>query len=118
MKKSTKAALLSGLVFPGLGHLYLKRWVPGIVLTGGAAYVSYSIMSDFMRNAMDVVHKIESGVMPSDSDTAQLVSMNWATIVFAACWVLGIVGAWVHGRAQDKLDEAAQRESQGVPRQN
>ena len=56
----------------------------------------------------------------SDSDTiAQLVAqqvsgneqaMNWGTVAFAACWLVGVVGAWVHGRAQDKLDET-QREN-------
>jgi hypothetical protein len=32
MNKSTKAALLSTFVFPGAGHLYLKKYIPAAVL--------------------------------------------------------------------------------------
>ncbi|HEY6131801.1 MAG TPA: hypothetical protein VIV27_07265 [Halioglobus sp.] len=111
MKKATKAALLSGLVFPGVGHLYLKRWIPGLLLIGVAGYFVYSISSDVMGITMDIVQQIESGAVSSDIDTInQLVSqqlsgreqaMNMATMAFAACWVVGVVGAWWQGRAQD-----------------
>ena len=57
MKKSTKAVLLSGLVFPGLGHLYLKRWLEGILLTGVAAYAAYLIVSITLGIALDIVQK-------------------------------------------------------------
>jgi hypothetical protein len=32
MKKSSKAALLSGLIFPGIGHMVLKQYLRGSVL--------------------------------------------------------------------------------------
>jgi len=32
MTKSTKAALLSGLIFPGIGHIVLKQYVRGSIL--------------------------------------------------------------------------------------
>jgi hypothetical protein len=32
MTRSTKAALLSGLVFPGVGHMVLKRFLRGSIL--------------------------------------------------------------------------------------
>jgi TM2 domain-containing membrane protein YozV len=111
VKKSTKAVLLSGLVFPGLGHLYLKRWVEGILLTGVAAYAAYFVVSITMGVALDIAQKIESGEVPSDIDsmtnlvTQQLSgseqAMNIATIVWAACWVVGIVGSYWQGRTQD-----------------
>ena len=114
MKKSTKAVLLSALVFPGLGHLYLKRWAVGVVLSGVAAYAVYVITSVTLRIAMDVVQKIESGGATPDIDTiSRLVNQqlsgseqatNMATIAFAACWLMGIVGSYLHGRAQDRLD--------------
>ena len=31
MKKAIKAALLSALVFPGVGQMYLKRYVRGLI---------------------------------------------------------------------------------------
>lgn len=113
MKRATKAVLLSALVFPGLGHLYLKRWAAGIVLSGVAAYAVYTIASVTMRIAMDVIHKIESSGLAPDIDTITALvtqqvtgseqATDMATIAFAACWLLGIVGSYLHGRAQDKL---------------
>ena len=32
MKRSSKAALLSGLIFPGIGHMVLKQYLRGSVL--------------------------------------------------------------------------------------
>ena len=111
MKKSTKAALLSGLVFPGVGNMYLKRWISGIVLAGVAGYSLYIIFSVMMRIALDLTAKIESGAVPSDLDSVtllvsqQLVEVekitNTASLTLIACWVVGIVSAYFLGRAQD-----------------
>jgi hypothetical protein len=116
MKRSTKAVLLSALVFPGVGHLYLKRWAVGVVLIGVSAYAVYSIVSVTMRIAMDVVQRIESSGLTPDIDTiTNLVTQqlsgseqatNMATIAFAACWLMGVIGSYIHGRAQDQLDTA------------
>jgi len=120
VKKSTKAVLLSALVFPGLGHLYLKRWAAGAVLLGVAAYAIYTIVTVTMSIAMEVVHKIEgSGVTPDIDTISRLVTQqlsgseqatNTAAIAFAACWLMGIIGSYIHARAQDKL-AATPRES-------
>jgi TM2 domain-containing membrane protein YozV len=114
MKRSTKAVLLSALVFPGLGHLYLKRWAAGVVLFGVAAYAIYTIASVTMSIAMEVVHKIESNGLTPDIDTITALvtqqlngseqATNMATIAFAACWFMGVFGSYIHGRAQDKHD--------------
>jgi len=122
VKKSTKAVLLSGLVFPGLGHLYLKRWMAGILLSGVAAVATYYIGSVVMDTAFVVAQKIESGSAPTDINTiAALVAQqtsgteqatNLAETVWLACWVIGIVGSWWQGRAQDKLDAAVVPDNQ------
>ncbi len=116
MKRSTKAVLLSALVFPGIGHLYLKRWAVGVVLLGVAGYAVYTIASVTMRIAMDVVQKIESsGMAPDVAAISNLVTQqlsgseqatDLATWAFAACWLVGIIGSYIHGRAQDQLDTA------------
>lgn len=117
MKKSTKAVLLSGLVLPGLGHLYLKRWVAGFLLSGVAVYAIYFIGSVVVSTALDLTQKIESGAVPLDIDTmSRLVSQqlsgseqaaNMATMAFGASWVIGIIGAYWQGRAQDKKETGA-----------
>ena len=114
MKKSTKAVLLSGLVFPGLGHLYLKQWIAGAILFGIAACSSWYIGTVVMETAMVIVEKIQSGTVSSDIATITRLAAeqssgteqatNLAKIIWLACWVIGIVGSWWQGRAQDKLD--------------
>lgn len=118
MKKSTKAALLSGLVFPGVGHLYLKRWLVGIVLAGIAAVATYYIGSVVMSTAAVIAEKIQSGAVAPDIDTITALvaqqssgnaqATNLAETVWLACWVIGIVGSYWQGRAQDKREDAAQ----------
>jgi len=114
MKRSTKAVLLSALVFPGVGHLYLKRWAVGIVLLGVAAYAVYSIVSVTMSIAMDVAQKIDSsGLAPDVATITDLVTQqlsdkeqatDMAAMAFAACWLMGVIGSYIHGRTQDQLD--------------
>jgi TM2 domain-containing membrane protein YozV len=118
LKKSTKAVLLSGLVFPGLGHLYLKCWVTGVVLSGVAAFAIYYISSIAMTIALDVSRKIETGAIPADIATVTNVvsqqfsgmeqATNLASITLLVCWVTGIVGSYWQGRTQDKLDATGQ----------
>jgi Na+/proline symporter len=111
VKKSTKAALLSALVFPGIGHLYLKRWAVGILLSGIAAVAAYYIGSVVLDTASVITEKIQSGAVPPDMDTitalvAQQTSgtaqaTDLAKVVWLACWVIGIAGSFWQGRAQD-----------------
>ena len=117
MKRSTKAALLSGLVFPGIGHMYLKRYVHGIILSVGAASATYFIVSVAVNTALEVVEKIQSGDVPLDMGTiTDLVSQQssgseqstkTAMIALVACWVIGIADSYRQGRAQEKVEEVA-----------
>lgn len=114
MKKATKAALLSALVFPGCGHLYLKRWLTGVVLVGIAGYAIYRITSVILGVTRAVLQQVESGAVVGDIDTiTRLVTQQMsgseqatsvASTALLACWILGIVGAYWQGRVQDKLE--------------
>jgi TM2 domain-containing membrane protein YozV len=118
LKKSTKAVLLSGLVFPGLGHFYLKRWVTGVALSGVAAFAVYYISSIAMTIALDVSRRIETGAIPADIATVTNVvsqqfsgieqATNVASITLLVCWVTGVVGSYWQGQTQDKLDAAGE----------
>jgi TM2 domain-containing membrane protein YozV len=125
MKKSIKAVLLSGLVLPGLGQFYLKRWVSGFLLSGVAVYAVYYIGSVVVSTALDLTQKIESGAIPADIETvSRLVSQqlsgseqstSLATMAFAASWVIGIIGAYWCGRKQDRVETKAKH---GVKEKN
>ncbi len=112
MNRSTKAALLSGLVFPGIGHMYLKRYAHGVILSVGAASAAYYIVSVAVKAALEVAEKIQSNGAPLDMGAiTELVSLqssgneqstNIAMIALVGCWIVGITDSYRQGRAQEK----------------
>ena len=113
MKKSMKAALLSAFVFPGVGHLYLKKYIHGVVLVGTSLAGSYYVISKTVERALEIVEKIQSGAVPLDVTTiTELVSKQSTgtegqfthiiTIVIVICWFISIIDSYRVGRAQDK----------------
>lgn len=115
MRRSTKAALLSGLVFPGMGHLYLRQYVRGVLFAGGAGALLYFIVSVAMSTAFDVMGKIQSGDVPLNVESvSELVSKqsqgaeestNMATMALVALWVIGIADSYREGRAREQARE-------------
>ncbi len=118
MKKSIKAALISALVFPGAGHLYLRRYVPGILLILIAAAATYFLMSGVVNEAFNVADKLVNNDTSLDvAHITQLVqqqsqrssqSMNIATITIFIVWIIGIVDSYRVGFAQAR--DAASKE--------
>lgn len=113
MKKSTKAVLLSALVFPGAGHLLLKKYIHGAILAGTASYGLYFLISRMIEKALQIAEKIESGevqpdlaviteLVSSQSTGAEARSLNIATAALIISWLIGIVDSYRVGRAKDK----------------
>jgi hypothetical protein len=107
-----KASLLSGLVFPGIGHLVLKQYLRGSALIVVALIASSEILAVATRQALAIVDRINSGDIPVDSGAltdmlsssssgadSTLVSISW--IALGACWLFGIVDSYRLGRTQD-----------------
>lgn len=113
MKKSSKAALLSALIFPGVGHLVLKQYLRGSVLVL-VAFAAFSVAVDrAYQRALTVVDRILAGDVPADTGSiADMVSSstsgadsvidNAAVIVLAACWLFAIIDSYRLGNAQDQ----------------
>lgn len=113
MKKSVRAALLSALVCPGTGHLYLGKkaigW--GIIIT---CFISLcTIMSLVMQRAQAIADDIVAGNIPLDvnslyaavhaSVTQNLpTSMSLATWLLVICWIGGSISAYWMGEQIDK----------------
>lgn len=116
MKLSTKAALLSGLVFPGVGHLVSRTYIRAGALAISASVAMYVILSISVRQAMLVVDQITSGEVPLDSNISELIAAtsnaaddrtaNFALLAFGLLWLIGIVDSWRLGAALD--EKAAQ----------
>ena len=113
MKKSTKAVLLSVFVFPGVGHIYLKKYITGGVLIGTSFAAMYYLISKTIEKALQISEKLQSGDVPLDVEAiTELVSkqstgteaqlMNIATAAVLICWVIGIVGSYRVSRVPGK----------------
>jgi len=115
MKKPTKAALLSALVFPGVGHVFLKRTLSGAVLAGAAFVALYVLVSSAVDRALEIVDKIQRGeIQPDIAVITELVSkqstgteaqiINIATAVLIIAWLIGVVDSYRVGRLQGRSD--------------
>ena len=121
MKKTTKAVLLSALVFPGMGHLSLKKYLAAIVLAGASFASIYYTMTKSVENALQIVEKMQ--IDYNQPDVAAIIDsvsqqpagsdaylLDIATAVFVICWLIGIIDSYRIGRAQDKKDAASHKD--------
>jgi len=67
MKRSSKAALLSGLIFPGIGHIVLKQYLRGSVLMLFALVALSVIVTRIYQRALTIVDRINSCDIPVDT---------------------------------------------------
>lgn len=113
MSKAIKAALLSALVFPGTGHLLLKKYLHGIVLIGVSFSVLYLVISRLIEKALQITDKIISGEVQLDvtaiteliakqSTGSETQLLNIAEVVLVIIWLISIVDSYRIGRLQDK----------------
>ena len=109
--------MLSAFVFPGVGHLYLRQFVIGIVLSGGSAGALYYIISSAVSKALEIAETIQSEGMSLDvevivnlvteqSHGTESISLSIASIALIAFWVIGIVDLYRVGRVLEKIDVA------------
>ena len=111
MKKVEKAFLLSVLVFPGSGHILLKRYLTGFSLIIIASIASYFLIYGVINQALEIADKIKSGEVYPDlsvilelvsrsSASAEFESVNTAMIVLLVVWLIGILDSYRIGRYQ------------------
>ena len=121
MKNALKGALLSGLVFPGLGQIILKHYKRGIVLmlTVSASLIAIAIKA--AQYAFTVLEKIElaGGVIDlktitdaatQASSTSNNLVFNLGFLVIVVCWIFGIVDAYRIGKKMDLEGSALESE--------
>jgi len=113
MKISSKAALLSGLIFPGIGHIVLKQYIRASVLVFSAMAAFSVVVTSAFQRALTIVDRINSGDVPVDTGAiSEMVSnsaggadsfiANTALIVLGICWLIGIFDSYRLGVAQEK----------------
>jgi len=113
MNKGIKAALLSAFVFPGVGHLLLKKYPMAMLYIGSAMACVYVLISQALENAMALVDKMQSGALSADIDqisqmvneqvsSQDLMMSNVLTTIFLVVWVVSIVDGYRIGKPIDK----------------
>ncbi len=118
MNRTTKSILLSALVLPGAGHLYLRSYTRGIILLAICA----AALTDFIRRAWHEAELIRArlidevnagGMFDLDALIAHATAaansidkkpFTLAGIVLIACWLFGIFDSY---RLSKRLEETA-----------
>ncbi len=113
MKRSTKAALLSALVLPGSGHIFLKKYIAGCILAGMSLAGLYYLASRAIEQALQIAEKIQAGSLPLDPGSVlELISkqptqialqrLSIATSVFIIIWLISIIDSYRIGYMQER----------------
>ena len=110
MKRSTSAALISGLVFPGAGHLYLRRYGRACIFLLPSLVSIVYLSQQVMTRASAILDKISSGALPLDPALIALqleapggsdMLMSLASWVAILCWIGSIIDSFVIARQSD-----------------
>lgn len=112
MKRSIKAALISALVFPGLGHIYLKKYLVGAFLLFVAGASVYSVSVAAIDTALSVANEIEAGEVSINEDAiSRLIEQesqgsakvtNLSLVALLLSWVIGVVDSYRVGRGKER----------------
>jgi hypothetical protein len=104
MDRPVKAALISALVFPGAGHLYLKRGARACLFLLPTLAAVMVFLNDAMEQATVIADQIMAGTMPTDPAAlaAQLERQGGgstlatvAAAVMIVCWIGATVDAYL-----------------------
>jgi len=115
MKKAIKAVLLSAFIFPGAGHLLLKRYISAAILAATAFTATYLLMAKVIESAILIVDKIQRGEVAADITTiSELVSQqpladgflgtDLMSSILLITWLVAIIDCYRIGRSLKKRD--------------
>ena len=111
MNNSLKGAVLSGLVFPGLGQVVLKHYKRGAVLILTVLLSLSLIVVKVVQQALAILEQIESEGGTLDMDTISSAAAQASTasgsfvvnllLAILLCWIIGILDAYRIGKRKD-----------------
>ncbi|GHE83113.1 hypothetical protein [Thalassotalea profundi] len=108
MKKSIKAALLSALIYPGVGHFFLKKYKHCIVFLVAFTVPLFFIVSEIITKAQYIVDQINKGVIPLNVPAISQAlndsmagnnpqELNIKIYVLIIIWLLSVIDAYRNG---------------------
>lgn len=111
MNNALKGALWSGVMWPGLGQVILKRYKRGAAIMLAVGVILTLIVAKAARLALAILEKIElqGGAidMGTIADAARAstrsgsLTFNLLTLLLIACWIIGVADAYRIGRKMD-----------------
>ena len=112
MKNAIKGAVLSGLVFPGLGQVGLGHYKRGITLGLAVLLSLLVVVGQALRQALTILEKIgvEGRVIDMStilkaatqaSTTSDTFVYNFVLLLIILLWIVGIIDAYRLGRKKD-----------------
>jgi TM2 domain-containing membrane protein YozV len=113
MNNSLKGALLSGLVFPGLGQVVLRHYRRGIAFILTVSIILLIIVVKGVQQAFTILEKIEAegGVLSMKtimnaatqaSTPSQGLTFKFLFWLLVLCWIIGVVDGYMVGKKKDK----------------
>jgi len=120
MNNSLKGALLSGVVFPGLGQIILKHYKRGIALMLTVLASLLVIVVKAVQQALTILEKINleggainmstiSNIATKASTTFDSLIFNFVLLLMIFCWVIGVVDAYIIGKKKDLEEQSTSR---------
>lgn len=114
MKQSTKAVLLSALIFPGIGQISIGHKKRGWLIIFTGCIFLYLIISKVLQQTTIVVEKMQkSGVALDIESISQQTSdltnfsdnstLNTLLIFFIVYWLFSIIDAYRIGKNNNHL---------------
>lgn len=113
MTNALKSAMLSALVFPGLGQIALKRYRRGVALMLTSLASVAMIVAKAAREALSAFETLQSGGGVMNQDAISLavgrsagpsdgLTFTLLVLVSTICWMYSVVDAYRIGRQQDR----------------
>ena len=113
MNNAIKAALLSGLILPGLGQIALKHYIRGGVIILAFLVSATVFVAKAAERSLAILEKIEleGGIISMDailnatkqaSANSGNSTLNLLLLLIGVCWIAGTVDAYIIDRKKDK----------------
>lgn len=117
MNKAIKAALLSALVYPGLGHYFLKKYIISMTLISAFTLPLYLLINNLISKAQYIVEQINNGqiALNINAITAALTEQtiiqpqgsNIKIYILVLVWIFSICDSYRVGQTILTYDEVA-----------
>ena len=113
MNKPMKCALLSALIFPGVGQISIGHKKRGWFIIFVSGILLYMMISEIIRQASSLVEKMQKSGVALDYEfisnkTSELVSfsdnssLNTLLVLLIISWIASVIDAYILGEKKSQ----------------